>query len=179
MWMETVLDRVMGAADAALCCLYIMTSPNMPKRVYLEDVIDRVILFIKFQLLNTIFPHYDAVYRVDPKKKDSRKKKSINQSSSKNIPNLYNKIHELVSLVSELLNIQVMTDTTVLHASSMGVPPFFAENVSELQLSCLKLVTTVRKSSDACLFGSYYCKTGNNYVADIYALRETSKVIVR
>lgn len=69
MWMETCLDRVMGAADAALCSMYIMTSPNMPKRAYLEDVIDRIILFIKFQLHNTIFPHYDAVYRIDNKKK--------------------------------------------------------------------------------------------------------------
>lgn len=64
-------------------------------------------------------------------------------ASEKSVQILYNKIHELVSLVSELLNIQIMTDTTVLHASSMGVAPFFAENVSELQLSSLKLVTTV------------------------------------
>lgn len=67
-------------------------------------------------------------------------------ATEKSVQILYNKIHELVGLVSELLNIQIMTDTTVLHASSMGVSPFFAENVSELQLSSLKLVTTVRKT---------------------------------
>ena len=48
-----------------------------------------------------------------------------------------------MSLLAELLNIQVLTDTAVLHASSMGVAPFFVESVSELQLSALKLVTTV------------------------------------
>lgn len=69
MWMETAVDRVLGAADASLTCLYVMTSPNMPKRVYLEDVIDRVIVFLKFQLHNTIFPSFDAVYRIDSKKK--------------------------------------------------------------------------------------------------------------
>lgn len=49
----------------------------------------------------------------------------------------------MINLLAELLNIQILTDTSVLHASSMGVSPFFAENVSELQLACLKLVTTI------------------------------------
>lgn len=69
LWMERTMDRVMGAADACLTCLYIMTSPNMPKRVYIEEVIDRVILFIKFHFHNTIFPSFDSTYRLDNKRK--------------------------------------------------------------------------------------------------------------
>ena len=61
----------------------------------------------------------------------------------KSIQSLYNKLHELVGLLSELLNVQVLTDNAVLHASSLGVAPFFVEGVSELQLSSLRLVTTV------------------------------------
>ena len=61
----------------------------------------------------------------------------------RSILSLYNKLRELVSLTAELLNIQVLTDTTVLQVSSLGVAPFFVENISELQLSALKLVTTV------------------------------------
>ncbi|KAK4871530.1 hypothetical protein RN001_015654 [Aquatica leii] len=141
-WMETTMERVMGAADACLVALYIMTSSNMPKRIYLEDVIDRVVLFIKYQLHNTIFPSFDCTYRLDNKKKDGRRKKSA-QISEKSIVVLYNKITEMVNLLAELLSIQVLTDTSVLHASSMGVSPFFVENVSELQLACLKLVTTI------------------------------------
>lgn len=68
MWMELTMERVMRAADASLTSLYIMTSPNMPKRIYLEDVIDRIVLFTKYQLQNTIYPSFDPVYRVDPKK---------------------------------------------------------------------------------------------------------------
>lgn len=63
------MDRVMGAADACLTCLYVMTSPNMPKRVYIEEVIDRVIRFIKFHFHNTIFPSFDSTYRLDNKRK--------------------------------------------------------------------------------------------------------------
>lgn len=141
-WQETTMERVMGAVDACLVCLYVMTSPNMPKRVYIEEVIDRVVLFIKYHLHNTIFPSYDSTYRLDNKKKDGRKKKS-SSVSERGIQTLYTKISELVNLLAELLNIQVLTDTSVLHASSMGVSPFFAENVSEIQLACLKLVTTI------------------------------------
>ncbi|KAG5893186.1 hypothetical protein JTB14_016463 [Gonioctena quinquepunctata] len=142
LWVETAMERVMGAADACLVCMYIMTSRNMSKRVYLEEVIDRVVLYIKYQLHNTIFPSFDSTYRLDNKKKDGRRKKSAHVSE-KGVLVLYTKISELVNLLAELLNIQILTDTSVLHASSMGVSPFFAENVSELQLACLKLVTTI------------------------------------
>ncbi|CAH1153389.1 unnamed protein product [Phaedon cochleariae] len=142
LWLETAMERVMGAADACLVCMYIMTSRNMSKRVYLEEVIDRVVLYIKYQLHNTIFPSFDSTYRLDNKKKDGRRKKTT-QVSEKGILVLYTKLSELVNLLAELMNIQILTDTSVLHASSMGVSPFFAENVSELQLACLKLVTTI------------------------------------
>ncbi|XP_050313224.1 nipped-B-like protein isoform X2 [Anthonomus grandis grandis] len=141
-WLETTMERVMGAADACLICLYIMTSPNMSKKVYLEETIDRVVLYIKYHLSNTIFPSYDSTYKLDNKKKDGRKKKNT-PVSGRGINSLYTKISELVNLLSELMNIQVLTDTSVLHASTMGISPFFVENVSELQLACLKLVTTI------------------------------------
>lgn len=56
---------------------------------------------------------------------------------------LYTHAHESVTLLAELFAAHHLTDTTVLHASTVGVSPFFVENVSELQLSALKLVTTV------------------------------------
>ena len=49
----------------------------------------------------------------------------------------------MVSLFGELVRIQLLTDTTVLHISTLGVAPFFVENVPELQLSALRLVTNV------------------------------------
>lgn len=69
LWMELAMERVMRAVDASLTALYILTSPNMHKRVYLEDVIDRVVLFAKYQLHNTVYPSFDPVYRIDQKGK--------------------------------------------------------------------------------------------------------------
>lgn len=72
-----------------------------------------------------------------------KKRAHTKEVREKSVLTLYNKLAEVVSLLAELLNIQVLTDTAVLHASSMGISPFFVEGVSELQLSSLKLVTTV------------------------------------
>lgn len=59
---------------------------------------------------------------------------------------------EVVSLLAELLQIQTLTDTAVLHTSSMAVSPFFVEEISELQLSALKLVTTVIENEQIMCF---------------------------
>ncbi|XP_011162690.1 nipped-B-like protein B [Solenopsis invicta] len=150
LWMQLAMERVQRAVDASLIALHIMTSSNMPKTVYLEDVIDRIVLFMKFQLQNTIYPSFDPVYKVDTKNKtdnfnsSGRKKRGhTKEVREKSILQVYNKLHELVGLLAELLNIQVLTDTSVLHASSLGVAPFFVESVSDLQLSALKLVTVI------------------------------------
>ena len=68
LWMELVMERILRGMDASLTAMYIMTSLNMNKRVYLEDVIERCVQFTKFQLSNTIYPSFDPVYRVDSRR---------------------------------------------------------------------------------------------------------------
>jgi cohesin loading factor subunit SCC2 len=68
LWRELTMERVMRSMDAALTATYIMSAKNMPKQVYIEDVIERILLFGKFQLQNTIYPEFDPVYRIDKKK---------------------------------------------------------------------------------------------------------------
>ncbi|XP_025080871.1 nipped-B-like protein B isoform X1 [Pomacea canaliculata] len=154
LWRELTMERVIRSMDASLTCTSIMTSPFMHKMVYLEDVIERIIIYGKFQLQNTIYPEFDPVYRVDPSAKDgyhgSLKAKRARASSvkHKSTITLYNKMCELVSGLAELLVIQEMTDTIILQVSSLGVSAFFVENISELQLSAMKLVTTVFSQYD-------------------------------
>ncbi|KAK3884098.1 hypothetical protein Pcinc_011609 [Petrolisthes cinctipes] len=147
LWLELVMERILRGMDASLTALYIMTASSMSKRVYLEDVIERCVQFIKFQLSNTIYPSFDTVYRIDSKKDgyvgNKRKRNQCKDVRDRNILGLYNKLHEAVGLLADLLSIQTLTDTTVLQLSSLGVGPFFVENVPELQLSALRLVTKV------------------------------------
>ena len=41
MWLEMAMERVTRAADASLTVLHVLTSKNMDKQVYNEEVIDR------------------------------------------------------------------------------------------------------------------------------------------
>ncbi|XP_029434550.1 nipped-B-like protein isoform X2 [Rhinatrema bivittatum] len=147
LWRDLIMERVTKSADACLTAINIMTSPNMPKAVYIEDVIERIIQYTKFHLQNTLYPQYDPVYRVDPHGGGllSSKAKRAKCSTHKQrvIVMLYNKVCDIVSSLAELLEIQLLTDTTILQISSMGITPFFVENVSELQLCAIKLVTAV------------------------------------
>lgn len=63
LWRDLCLDRMVRAVESSLVVLIILTSPAMPKQLYLEEVINRVIALTKFQLKNNIFPEYDPIYR--------------------------------------------------------------------------------------------------------------------
>ncbi|XP_063051762.1 nipped-B-like protein A isoform X2 [Engraulis encrasicolus] len=147
MWRVLIMERVTKSADACLTALNIMTSPHMPKAVYMEDVIERTVQYTKFHLHNTLYPQYDPVYRIDPQGGGmlTYKAKRARCSTSKQrvIIMLYNKVCDVVSSISELVDIQLLTDTTILQMSSMGITPFFVENISEMQLCSIKLVTVV------------------------------------
>lgn len=154
LFLELASERVMRAAECAICAMNIMTSPNMSKRVYLDDVIDRIAIFIRFQLQKTIYPSYDPVYKELSKNKDAylgsmKKKRNFAPTvKDRKIMNLSNRCNEIVSLLSDLIHIQRLTDTTVLHLSSMAVAPFFVENIQDIQLSALKLTTGVFSKYD-------------------------------
>lgn len=150
LWAELSMERITRSADASLTALYIMTAPHMPKRVFLEDMIERIVGFAKFQIQNTVYPAFDPVYRVDSRSKEgyvgsARQKRAHapQKVRERTLLQLYNKLHELVGLLAELLGLQTLTDTVILQVSTLGVGPFFVEGVSELQLHALRLVTTI------------------------------------
>ena len=64
-WRDLVFERLTMCANASEIALNVMTTPNMPKEIIVEDVIEHTALFIKGQLAKTIFPEYDPLYRSD------------------------------------------------------------------------------------------------------------------
>ena len=136
LWTELSSERVLRAVEAALTALHILTAPNMPKRAYLEDVIERIVHLARFQLQHSIYPAYDPVYRSESKKditttSGSLKKKRahVREVRDKSALLVYHKMVLLVNLSAELLTVQTLTHTAVLQVSSVGVAPFFMENV--------------------------------------------------
>ncbi|XP_068429605.1 nipped-B-like protein B isoform X2 [Clinocottus analis] len=143
LWRDLIMERVAKSADACLTALHIMTSPHMPKAVYIEDVIERVLQYTKFHLQNSLYPQYDPVYRKGGMHTSKSKRAKISTHKQKVVVMLYDKVCDIVSNMSELLEIQLLTDTTILQVSTLGITPFFVENVSELQLCAITLVTAV------------------------------------
>lgn len=139
---EDCLDKILNAIEAALLVCNIYTSKDT--KFLQEDNIDAIIKFVQFQLRETIFPSYDPVYTIETKKKAEKaqnKKKQSNQQ--KGITMLYTKIVELTKLFVRLFNKFHFVDTIIIHASSLGVEPFFVDNIETLQFVCLDLVTSV------------------------------------
>jgi len=68
LWTELSSERVLRAVEASLAALRILTVQNMPKRAYIEYVIERIVQLSRFQLQHSIYPAYDTVYMPDTKK---------------------------------------------------------------------------------------------------------------
>ncbi|TNN05143.1 Nipped-B-like protein [Schistosoma japonicum] len=130
-------------------CIIIDDFERMPREVYVEDVIERVVHSVRFQLFNCIYPEFDAAYRVKNAAKEnqnsikSRRARERDAQKPKSIIHLYHKLVEIVSNLSKLVKMQRLTDSLILTLSSIGVSVFFVENVNELQLAALELVTAI------------------------------------
>ncbi|XP_077478659.1 nipped-B-like protein B isoform X2 [Stigmatopora argus] len=147
LWRDLILERVTKSADACLTALNIMTSPRVSKAVFIEDVIERVLQYTKYHLQNSLYPQYDPAYRVDSHggggHNSKGKKAKMSGHKQKTVLVLYGKVCDIISNLSELVEIQLLTDTTILQVSNLGITPFFVENVNELQLCAIALVTAV------------------------------------
>ncbi|VDL93984.1 unnamed protein product [Schistocephalus solidus] len=155
LWREIAMERVTRSVQSSLISITLMTSKDMPREIYLEDVIEQVVQVTRFQLSNCIYPEYDPAYRVENTAKDnqnsikSRRARERDIHKSTAIVHLYYRLVEIVSSLAELVNMQRLTDSLVLALSSLGVSAFFVENVTELQLAALKLVTGIFSQYEA------------------------------
>ncbi|KAL4427666.1 hypothetical protein ABPG75_001755, partial [Micractinium tetrahymenae] len=59
----TRAQHILIAVEAAAAALHLMTVPNMPQRVYSEDVLEAVLDMLRFQLTYNIYPFHDARLR--------------------------------------------------------------------------------------------------------------------
>lgn len=136
---DDCIEKITNAVEASLlvCNIYSCRSTSFLQ----EDNIDAIIKFLQFQLRETIFPSYDPVYTVDTKKKN--KKNTKVNSAEREITKLYSKIVQLCKLMVQLLSNFQFEDMIIIHASALGIEPFFVDNIDTLQFVCLDLVTTV------------------------------------
>uniref|UniRef100_A0A158Q833 Nipped-B protein n=1 Tax=Elaeophora elaphi TaxID=1147741 RepID=A0A158Q833_9BILA len=143
---EAIGDRILRAADASCTAMLIMTSTKMPKQVFIEDPIDRSIQLCKQFLNNIVYPTSDSSCRASNKgrkNEDRKRKKSMNNARSRIIKNIYTRVTELVGCFAELVRTQSLTDTAILQLCTLASGPFFVDNVGELQMQSIKLLSAI------------------------------------
>uniref|UniRef100_A0A1I8EA76 Nipped-B protein n=1 Tax=Wuchereria bancrofti TaxID=6293 RepID=A0A1I8EA76_WUCBA len=143
---EAIGDRIMRAADASCTAMLIMTSTKMPKQVFIEDPIDRSIQLCKQFLNNIVYPTSDSSCRTSNKgrkNEDRKRKRSISIARSRVIKNIYTRVTELVGCFAELVRTQSLTDTAILQLCTLASGPFFVDNVGELQMQSIKLLSAI------------------------------------
>ncbi|XP_057824377.2 sister chromatid cohesion protein SCC2 isoform X1 [Cryptomeria japonica] len=162
---------VMSALESVHIALAIMTHRHMPKQVYNEEIIDRIINFSRQQILKAYDPSYRMihkgrdpdVYRVDeddddddteygPGKKSRRKTKVLNRKLnplnrvSGSVSSMLQKLCSILGLLKELLLIERLLDSSVLQLIKTSIATFAIDNIQLLQLKAIGVVCAIFSS---------------------------------
>lgn len=146
------VEKIVNAMEAALLICNVYSCCNV--KFLQEDNLDTIIKFLQFQLRETVFPSFDPVYTVVDTSKKTKGGASGGSSSGKKksgkggghlrgINTIYTKVVDLTKVLVTIVQKFQFVDTIVIHASSIGVEPFFVDNIDTMQFVCLDLVTTV------------------------------------
>uniref|UniRef100_A0A1I7Z9A1 Nipped-B protein n=1 Tax=Steinernema glaseri TaxID=37863 RepID=A0A1I7Z9A1_9BILA len=140
---ELFNEKVLRTADAACIVLLILTSPKMPKQVFIEDTIDRSVQLSKHLVLNIIIPMNDVSVSSSAKKKEAKKARMMSDSRHHVAKTVYARLCELLGCFAELVKFEGVGETAVIHLVSTCTPIFFVENIGELQIQAIKVLTAV------------------------------------
>lgn len=164
---------VLVALEATQVALVVMTTPEMPKHVFHEELIDRMVEVTRFQIVQNIFTYFDPAYRhiyrdgtaskeddadddneeiegnatssgkAKRRSKTSLGKKLTADRVSEAIKNLLQRMCSVVAGLGDLMGAARMQDSTVLQLSRTVLATFLVENISVLQLKSLDVICMV------------------------------------
>ncbi|CAI7820732.1 unnamed protein product [Closterium sp. NIES-53] len=155
-------ESAMMSLEAVHLSLLIMTSHGMPKQVFQEEVIEKIVECIRFHMSRNIFCVCDAVYRqahadddenaagpdgaAEPSKaerKGRRKSKGIDGRASKAVSALMDKVCSILPIFAILLSVTRLPDSSVLQITKTGLEALSVDNVHLLQLKSILLITAI------------------------------------
>ncbi|XP_024530333.1 sister chromatid cohesion protein SCC2 isoform X2 [Selaginella moellendorffii] len=158
-------EIVMTALEAVQVTLMIMSSPKMPKQIYKEEVIDRIIEFTRYQIVHSVFTAYDPLYRqvhknggdedeVDEEEEDEGKrgrrksrsgkaKKLTSSRVSTAVSIVLHKLCSILALLKDLLSVEKLLDSTILQLMKTVLGTFGVDNIQLLQLKAIGVASMV------------------------------------
>ncbi|KAB5516460.1 hypothetical protein DKX38_027108 [Salix brachista] len=162
-----VVSYVFCALESIHAALAVMAHNNMPKQLYKEEIIERILEFSKHQIMDVMFaydPSYRALHRPsengapegyedeepDPdygsanKKRRTLKSVRVKKSSSNRVSSAVNtilqKLCTILGLLKDLLLIEKLSDSCILQLARTSFTTFLVDNIQLLQMKAIGLI---------------------------------------
>ncbi|KAL0728050.1 hypothetical protein Bca4012_024143 [Brassica carinata] len=167
------LALVLGALESIHASLAVMANSDMPKQLYKEEVIERILEFSRHQMM-AVMSAYDPSYRsaskpadnvafegdddddLDPDMgsaskrrrtgKSSKVKKSAVNRISGTVNTALQKLCTILGLLKELLLVERLSDSCILQLLKTSMTTFLVENIQLLQLKAISLIGGIYNS---------------------------------
>ncbi|XP_068654009.1 sister chromatid cohesion protein SCC2 isoform X2 [Aristolochia californica] len=162
-----VVSSVMSALESIHAALTIMTHHDMPKQLYKEEMIERILDCSRHHIMETMFacdPSYRALHKPretgasDGEEDDAevgssgkrrrsfrsvRPRKSIGNKVSAAIYSVLQKLCTILGLLKDLLSIEKLPDSCILQLVKTSFTTFMVDNIQILQLKAINLICGV------------------------------------
>ncbi|GAV65698.1 Cohesin_HEAT domain-containing protein/Nipped-B_C domain-containing protein [Cephalotus follicularis] len=165
-----VVLSVFGALEAIHAVLAVMAHDNMPKQLYKEEIIERVLEFSRHQLIEVMCA-YDPSYRAlhkpsengalegdedeEPdanlgsasKRRRTNKSVKVKRPASNKVFGAVNtilqKLCTILGLLKDLLLIERLSDSCILQLVKTSFTTFLVDNIQLLQLKAIGLISGI------------------------------------
>ncbi|XP_073221150.1 sister chromatid cohesion protein SCC2 isoform X2 [Cicer arietinum] len=165
-----LVSALLVALESIHAALAVMTHTDMPKQLYKEEVIERILEFSRHQIMDVMCacdPSYRALYRpsenttleVDEEESDAefgsaskkrrtssktvKLKKSASNRFSSAVNVILQKLCTVVGLLKDLLLIERLSDSCILQLIKTSITTFLVDNIQLLQLKAIGLVSAI------------------------------------
>ncbi|ESQ41527.1 hypothetical protein EUTSA_v10012417mg [Eutrema salsugineum] len=165
---------VLGALESIHASLAVMANSDMPKQLYKEEVIERILEFSRHQMM-AVMSAYDPSYRTaskpadnvafegddddddpDPdmgsasKRRRTGKSGKVKKSGVNRISGAVNtalqKLCTILGLLKDLLLVERLSDSCILQLLKTSITTFLVENIQLLQLKAISLIGGIYNS---------------------------------
>ncbi|CAN8236312.1 unnamed protein product [Cochlearia groenlandica] len=169
---ESVL-LVLSAFESIHASLAVMANSDMPKQLYKEEIIERIIEFSRHQMM-AVMSAYDPSYRTASKPADNvalegdddddpdldmgsaskrrrtgksgKTKKSAGNRISGAVNTALQKLCTILGLLKDLLLVERLSDSCILQLLKTSITTFLVENIQLLQLKAISLIGGIYNS---------------------------------
>ncbi|KAK1306486.1 hypothetical protein QJS10_CPA10g01957 [Acorus calamus] len=163
------LSSVTSALEATHAALIVMTHQDMPKQIYKEEIIERILDFSRHQIMECMAacdPSYRALQKpIDngfmdgdedevPEEPGSvgrnrrnikgvRMKRSTGNKISEAVYKILKKLYIILDFLKDLLSIERLPDSCILQLVKTSFSTFLVDNIQLLQLKAISLICGV------------------------------------